>query len=165
MIHQIKRKWASTSLNKQLIVFRERSSNCAKYRNVAQALFRRTIIVMFGDSDQDFSRFSSSLFTKSSILYKESPFLNIYLWLLVINKNRLSFDILFKAVHQLFASKTSTRLLIFCPLLRLMEKQSLCEKCPYLEFFWSVFSRIRTFHAVNAFEEIPTKYVTRKKNK
>ena len=43
-----------------LIVFKERSSNCAKSRNVSYVgYFPLTINVIFKDSDQDFSDFWS----------------------------------------------------------------------------------------------------------
>ena len=32
---------------------------------------------------------------------------------------------------------------------KLFVQSTLCEKCPYLEFFWSVFSRIRTEYSVS----------------
>ena len=84
------------------------------------ALFRRTIIVTVKDSGQDFSCFWSSLFTNR---LQGISFLKI----IVLDKNRLSFDILIKAVHQPFPSKHSTSLLIFYSLLWLMETQS-CVK-------------------------------------
>ena len=32
---------------------------------------------------------------------------------------------------------------------KLFVQSTLCKKCPYLEFFWSVFSRIRTEYSVS----------------
>ena len=45
---------------------------------------------------------------------------------------------------------------------KLFVQSTLCKKCPYLEFFWSVFSRIRTEYSVSLpilseYEKMPTR--------
>ena len=53
---------------------------------------------------------------------------------------------------------------MFCQIFYLLEQLSLCEKCPYSEFFWSVFSRIRTEYGEKRSISVQMRENTNQKN-